>query len=217
MVKALDICLHSLNSIQHYLSMMISDTSYDPHVSTLSHIKKLTDLCNQALNCDEILKLEGKQPDLFPEYTGTIIISCDASVKNNPGGPCSSGVVIRFPSPLEPRNLARTLPTATTNNQAEYDAIYEGLNYFRTFGAGTVQSIEVRTDSKLAVNQLNGTWTVKDEKLKHRYDSIQKLIDELKEQLQISDINIVWYPRNSTKDLKKANNLAQDVLGIKNH
>lgn len=217
MKDALNACLNSLNNIQHYLGMMISDTSYDLHMSTFNHLIKLTDLCDEALNSDEVQKLEGKQPDLFPERTGTIIISCDASVKNNPGGPCSSGVVIRFPSAgIDPHELCRILPTAVTNNQAEYDAVYEGLNYFLTFGILGAQGIEVRSDSKLVVNQLNDAWAVKDEKLKHRHESVQELVQKLNEQLKIP-ISIVWYPRNSTEDLKKANNIAQSILGVKNH
>jgi ribonuclease HI len=217
MKEALSVCLHSLNNIQHYLRMMLTDVSYDPHVSTSNHIQKLEILCDEALESEQVKALDGEQPDLFPEYTGKIIISCDASIKNNPGGPSSCGVIIRFPGPKKPFELGRVLPTANTNNQAEYDAIYEGLNYFRTFGAGqNARSIEVRTDCMLAVNQLCGEWAVNDAKLKHQRDSILELVTELEEHLHLP-VEITWYPRNSTEDLKKANYIAQDVLGVKNH
>jgi ribonuclease HI len=197
---------------------MLSDISYDPHVSTLNHVNKLLDICDNALSSEEVKELDDWQVELHPDLAGKIVISCDASIKENPGGPASSGVVIRFVSAgMRPYKMARILPTAVTNNQAEYDAVYEGLSYFRTFGPGpTCKAIEIRTDSKLVVNQLNGVWEVKDENLKHRHESVSETLTNLRERLEIP-IEIVWYPRNSTDDLKQANYLAQDILGVKNH
>jgi ribonuclease HI len=195
---------------------MLADTNYDPHVSTLNHINKLLDLCSQVLDNDLITEVEEWQIEQFPEYSGKAVVSCDASIKENPGGPASCGVIFRFPG-RGSHPLSRVLPTAVTNNQAEYDSVYEALSYFKTFGPGPrTKSIEVRTDSKLVVNQLNGKWEVNDEKLKHRHKSVTEVLTELRKFLDIP-IQIVWYPRNSTDDLKQANNIAQDILGVKNH
>ena len=217
-MTAVDTCLQALNSIKHYLDMMVADVTYDPHVSTLSHISKLLDFCDQALDSEEVQELEVEQTSLFPDYCGKVIASCDASIKNNPGGPSSSGIVIRFTDPgKQPWSMSRILPTAITNNQAEYDSIYEALNYFTTYGKGSItKSIEIRTDSKVACNQINGLWEVKDKELKRRCESVKELLAVLREGLQIP-IEVVWYPRNSTEDLKQANYIAQDVLGVKNH
>src|SRR5688500_10951110 len=54
-----------------------------------------------------------------------IICSCDASIKVNPGGPASVGVVFQIPGQKN-MELAQGSP-AKSNNQAEYDAIYFAL------------------------------------------------------------------------------------------
>lgn len=208
-----DKCLQALGEIRHYLKMMFVDSSFDPHTSTLNHLKKLEALCDEALAAAEEL---GALPELHPDLAHKIVVSCDASIKENPGGPASCGVIFRFPGG-QAQPLARILPTATTNNQAEYDAVYEALNYFRTFGPGpSRESIEIRTDSKLVVNQIAGTWEVNEEKLKHRHKSVVETLAEVEKRLGIP-IKIVWYPRNSTGDLKQANYLAQDALGVARH
>jgi ribonuclease HI len=197
--------------------MILADTTYDPHISTLNHINKLSDLCDMALESDAVREL-GEQEELYPDLIGKTVASCDASIKENPGGIAASGIVIRFAdSSSAPWVASRILPTAVTNNQAEYDAVYEALNYFRSFGPGyRTKSIEIRTDSKLVVNQLSGTWKVNEENLKHRHESVTEVLAEVREGLGIP-ITVVWYPRNSTDDLKQANYIAQDALGVKNH
>ena len=220
-MEAFLICIQSLNQIKYYLDMMLADVSYDPHVSTLNHIEKLADLCKQALESNDVKELLSTtiipEPSLFPSHVGKTVVSCDASIKNNPGGPSSCGVIFRFPDlSVEPHKVARVLPTAVTNNQAEYDSVYEALNYFKTFGSHSSSSIEIRTDSKLVCNQLNKVWEVNDSKLQHRHESITELWTELKQYLKIP-ITIVWYPRNSTDDLKQANYIAQDILGVSRH
>src|SRR5437867_10960092 len=51
---------------------------------------------------------------------------------------------------------------ALTNNEAEYRAIEAALDYAARERLGTV---EVRSDSQLCVNQINGAWEVKEARL----------------------------------------------------
>ena len=138
-----------------------------------------------------------------------IIISCDASIKVNPGGPSSVGVVIEgHGNRLE---LSQGSP-ATSNNQAEYDAIYFGLTTLMNLSNNPGKSIEVRSDSQLVIRQLNGDIKCNDEKLAKRRDIILELVKVLP-----VPVSFQWRPRNSTPELKQANYLAQDFLGVTRH
>lgn len=141
----------------------------------------------------------------------TIIISCDASIKKNPGGPASVGVVLRFPNEKQVTKVARIVP-ASTNNEAEYDAIYEGLNFIANLHNKIQYPICVRSDSQLVVKQLLGEYKIENESLKKRCKSIHSLAASLN-----VPVKIEWHPRNSTPDLSEANYLAQDAIGVPRH
>jgi hypothetical protein len=76
----------------------------------------------RAALSDEVIqeKVKIEDPD-----KDKIIISCDASIKENPGGPAAVGIVIERPG--IPISSFSIFTKAETNNQAEYDAIYTGL------------------------------------------------------------------------------------------
>jgi ribonuclease HI len=139
-----------------------------------------------------------------------IIVSCDASIKQNPGGPSSVGVVIQLPGEKS-LELAQGSP-ATSNNQAEYDAVYFGLTTLMNTRNNPGCEIEVRSDSQLVIKQLNGEMKCNDEKLQKRRD----LILELTKSLPVP-VRFVWRPRNSTPQLELANYLAQDLLDVPRH
>lgn len=146
-----------------------------------------------------------------------IIMSCDASIKKNPGGPASVGVVIELPKSVEPDADMRRLEIAqrapsTSSNQAEYDAIYFGLTSLMNLRNNPGCEIEVRSDSQLAVRQLNGEVKCNDEELKRRRDVIREYVQSLP-----VPVKFVWRPRNSTPELELANYLAQDLLSVPRH
>lgn len=142
---------------------------------------------------------------------GRIIVSCDASIKKNPGGPSSIGVVIADPSQTSPLNISQIVK-ATTNNQAEYDAVYIGLMSLVNLNNNPNTVVEVRSDSLLVIDQLNGVKKCNDEKLNHRRELILELIQSLP-----VPVELVWRPRNSTPGLKEANYLAQDLINVPRH
>jgi len=151
--------------------------------------------------------LQGSKAAVKQEH---IIISCDASIKVNPGGPSSVGVVITL---LEgkPMNIFRRTK-ATTNNQAEYDAVYFGLMSLINLKNNPHCKIEVRSDSKLVVDQLNGDMKCSDERLQEKKQGILELVGTLPVPVEFR-----WMPRNSTPELRQANFLAQDILGVPRH
>lgn len=145
------------------------------------------------------------------EVRNQILISCDASIKKNPGGPSSVGVVIRIPDRKESMEIAR-VTKSITNNQAEYDAIYTGLVSLLNLFNRPKYPITIYSDSQLIINQLRGKSSCKDTKLANKRD----MILEVSKQIE-SGVTFEWRPRNSTEDLKQANYLAQDILGVKRH
>lgn len=171
------------------------------------------DLLNKILNiatgCDnrpiETISRSMKKP------LNHVIISCDASITENPGGEVAVGVVIEYKN-NEPLHFSRRIRKSKTNNEGEYDAIYFGLTQFAALHNNPGCEIEVRSDSKLVVDQINGTINCNKPELLKKRDNIRELIETLP-----VPVSFQWRPRNSTPALEQANYLAQDMLGIKRH
>lgn len=157
------------------------------------------------------LGVDEEQPMVKPkEELDHVIISCDASIKKNPGGPSSVGFVIQDKN-KKPVGLAQLVP-ATTNNQAEYDAIYEGLKAFMGLNNNPGCEIEIRSDSQLVIKQLRGEMKCNDPQLEKRKEAIWELARALPVLVKFE-----WRPRNSTPELESANYLAQDLLDVPRH
>ncbi len=163
------------------------------------------------LKLREALTDEEEQEELTNEQEEPrVIISCDASIKQNPGGPASVGVIIQVPG-QKAISLAKGTPS-TTNNQAEYDAVYTGLITLFNLINNPGIPVEVRSDSQLVIRQLKKEIECKDKKLAKKRDLILEL-------LTVIPVPVIfeWRPRNSTKELLQANHLAQDLLGVARH
>ena len=170
---------------------------------TLLKIKALASGREEELEQNKLLEIDNSGQSI-------ITISCDASVKENPGGPASVGVVIQQP---KQRQLSIAQDSrAKTNNQAEYDAIYFGLTTLVNLSNSPRYPVEIHSDSQLVIKQLNGTNECNEEKLQRKRDLIRELVSTIP-----TKISFVWKPRNSTPELKLANNLAQQFLGIPLH
>jgi ribonuclease HI len=166
---------------------------------------------------DEILEIASEETidieePMLNSYEQKIIISCDASIKKNPGGPAAVGVVVRSPDPsIYPTKFHRCT-NAQTNNEAEYDAIYEGLMFLANIVNRPKYPVVIRSDSQLIVKQLTGEYQINNEILKRKCQSINDLAKALPVPIEIE-----WHARNSTPDLTEANFLAQDALGVRRH
>ena len=87
-----------------------------------------------------------------------------------------------------------------TNNQAEYDSLLASLHYIieRLTATGRTPdgvALEIRTDSDLVANQLQGNYKDKDAGLKMRHGQAVELLD------QFGAWQIDWQPREETVKL----------------
>ena len=87
---------------------------------------------------------------------------------------------------IEETNEAKVFTKSNiTNNQAEYLAVLEALKF-------TAGDVEIYSDSKLVVNQLNHEWHIKDDSLRNLAVKIWKLIGNRK-------VSFNWIPRKQNK------------------
>lgn len=85
----------------------------------------------------------------------------DGAARGNPG-PAGSGAVLLDANGRVIVELTKFLGVAT-NNVAEYNALIIGLEEARRRG---IDEIDIRMDSLLVVEQMNGRWKIKHPKMK---------------------------------------------------
>ena len=193
----------STDRINIALEMIDGQLKKDMLVSTKDFLLRLKECLTMEAQPEEEVTI--------PVTGERIIISCDASIKVNPGGPASVGVVIQNPKQKDLLQFAKATK-ATTNNQAEYDAVYTGLVSFVNLNNNPGMQIVVRSDSQLVIRQLKKEIQCQDKQLVKRRDLILELVDQLP-----VPVIFEWRPRNSTTELELANHLAQDLLGVPRH
>ena len=101
-------------------------------------------------------------------------IYTDGACYPNPGR-MGIGIVIK-----KGENVIKTIAEATgkgTNNIAEYQAVIKALKEARKLKA---EKIEIYSDSQLVVNQVNGSYSVKDEELKQLHAEVIRLKNDFK-------------------------------------
>jgi ribonuclease HI len=100
----------------------------------------------------------------------TYVVHIDGGARGNPG-PAGWGAVVQTGTGEAAAELFGALPHAT-NNVAEYHALLAALGWCATHGA---QSVHVRSDSLLLVQQMRGVYRVKNEGLKPLYGQARLL------------------------------------------
>ena len=129
---------------------------------------------------------EGRQLDTLspapePAPSPDYILVFDGGSRGNPGWGYGSYAITRVLDGA--RRLERLqLGDGYTNNEAEYDALIAALQDLlrRIEGAGRQPkefSLEVRGDSALVINQLQGTWKANDPRMVERRDRCRPLLD----------------------------------------
>jgi ribonuclease HI len=194
-----------LNAISEMISTVL--TSKQPMlVSTLRLLERIQDI-SEGVEADQ-------QKERTEPVQESIVISCDASITENPGGTVAIGAIVEWPTGHQnkPMQVCKVMPKSSTNNQGEYDAVYVALVTLMNLHNNPGCEIEVRSDSKLVVDQLNGKIRCQDKELTRRKDLILELVQSLP-----VPVKFKWKPRNSTPALEKANYLAQDALGVSRH
>ncbi len=100
------------------------------------------------------------------------LLYVDGASIGNPG-PSGIGAVIKDEKGKTIGEISQYIGTAT-NNVAEYSALTSGLKAAKELGA---DKIKILTDSELMVKQIEGSWRVKDKKLKDLKKKADKILD----------------------------------------
>ena len=110
--------------------------------------------------------------DISTSFTHAVIYT-DGGSRGNPG-PSASGYVIMTMEGVVVHEGGAYLGI-TTNNVAEYEAVYLGLEKAQELG---VKQVEFRVDSQLVANQMNGVYKVKNPDLQSVHDRIVELASQ---------------------------------------
>jgi len=116
-------------------------------------------------------------------------IYCDGGARNNPG-PAALGVVIDGE-----KEYSQYLGKAT-NNEAEYQAVIFALKKAKQlFGKKESQNleIEIKSDSALLVNQLNGQYKIKEKNLQPLFLEIWNLKQDF------GEVKFIQIPREENQ------------------
>jgi len=137
----------------------------------------------------------------FLNLNKKIIIYTDGGSRNNPGN-AAIGVVINN------KKYAKYLGMKT-NNEAEYEAIIFALKKAKQLiGKKNAKytEIEIRMDSELVYNQLNGKYKIKEKKLYLLFIEIWNLKTDFKK------VKFKHIPREKNKEADKLVNLVLDNI-----
>jgi ribonuclease HI len=127
-----------------------------------------------------------------------LLLYTDGGARHNPG-PAAAGFVLKTESGQILRRGGKFLGTAT-NNEAEYQALLEGLRAVKEFRP---QHLDCFLDSSLVVNQLNGRFKIKEARLRELIFEIKKLE---------SDFASVNYRYISRERNKEADAMVNEIL-----
>lgn len=111
-------------------------------------------------------------------------IFCDGGARGNPG-PAAVGVIIQDEKGKVLTRFGKKIRHAT-NNQAEYQGVVEAFMRLKLLIANcqlSIDKVDFFLDSKLVVNQLNGTCKLKNSKLRELLFEIKKLEQAISAQI----------------------------------
>jgi ribonuclease HI len=128
-----------------------------------------------------------------------VIINVDGAARGNPG-PAAIGAVIKDEGGNTVGRISRSIGVST-NNQAEYQAIIAALE--KAINAG-VKQVEVKSDSELVVEQINGRYKIKNTALRPPYQQVVRLIGKLE------SFDITGIPREQNAEADALANKALD-------
>lgn len=128
-----------------------------------------------------------------------VTIYTDGAARGNPG-PAAIGATIKDETGNLITSVSRRIGI-TTNNQAEYRAIITALDKAVSLGA---KQVMVKSDSELAVNQINGRYKIKNAGLRPLYQEVVKLTGALE------SFKITYIPRARNSEADALANKALD-------
>lgn len=134
-----------------------------------------------------------------------IIIYTDGGSRGNPGK-AAIGVVFCNEKEQEIKKFGEYLGDALTNNEAEYSAVISALKKFKVlFGKEMAKAtdIEIRSDSELLVNQMNGKYKIENENIQKFFIEIWNL------KIDFLSVKFKAIPREKNRE---ADRLVNEVL-----
>ncbi len=121
----------------------------------------------------------------------------DGCSKNNPGEAGAGAYIVDYTENKVIWKGYKYLGIMT-NNEAEYQSVILLLTMAKQFN---ISSIEVRGDSSLVVNQMNGVWKVKEPRMKALKAEAQSIMTDMK-------VTFKWVPREENSNADKLSNYA---------
>ncbi|MFI4972114.1 MAG: ribonuclease HI family protein [Candidatus Dormiibacterota bacterium] len=143
--------------------------------------------------------LRALRPHPGAELKKTLRIFSDGASRGNPG-PAGLGVVIEDDQGMRLRGLHRWLGV-TTNNEAEYHALIEGL---KAAAEWKPDRLELYLDSKLVVEQVSGRYKIK----KPALQALCRKAIELKN--SFDEVTVTHVEREKNKGADALANMAID-------
>ena len=129
-----------------------------------------------------------------------IVIYTDGGARGNPG-PAGAGVfIVDGEKTFE---YKKYLGEKQTNNWAEYEAVVLALEEAKRLGFSG-RDIEVRLDSKLAVEQILGNWKIKEPTLRPQVAKVRTLLADF------GKYHFVHIPREKNAEADRLVNEAID-------
>ncbi|MEU7892388.1 bifunctional RNase H/acid phosphatase [Nonomuraea sp. NPDC049152] len=135
--------------------------------------------------------------------TTSYLIEADGGSRGNPG-PAGYGAVVMDAADRQVLVEVAEAIGVATNNVAEYRGLIAGLTSVLELG-GEGASVEVRMDSKLAIEQMAGRWKIKNEGLRPLAIEAQALARRLRV------TGWTWIPRERNKHADRLANEAMDA------
>ncbi len=136
-----------------------------------------------------------------------IIIYTDGGSRGNPGK-AAIGVVFCNEMGQKIKEFGEYLGDGLTNNDAEYQAVIFALKKFKAvFGKkiAEVSEVEVRSDSELLVNQMNGKYKIENERIQKFFIEIWNL------KIDFAGVKFKAIPREKNKEADRLVNEALDA------
>ena len=130
----------------------------------------------------------------------TLRLRTDGASRGNPGH-AAIGVVIEDDEGNRLRTFHRYIGIKT-NNEAEYQALIDGLKAAVPWNP---DRLEIYLDSKLVVEQVNGTYRVKKPELQPLYNEVKHLLGGFRDTPEIKHVE-----RENNKGADKLANMALD-------
>lgn len=165
------------NRCSEYELVQCKDFVHKLYVNQMLKAKVLAELLNvfrpklQLLdengNEVQIEKVKKKSQKKSMEF----FLFTDGASKGNPGH-AGAGAVLYDQDKNEIASEFKYL-NIRTNNEAEYEGLLLGIELCQTYCIDT-NLVHVKADSKLMINQMNGEFQIKDEKLQKLYEKAKK-------------------------------------------